>query len=68
MDLWKPLPKAGEGPPQRLVESAGGAGPQKDDAVPGGQRRHRDTATAAPAMPVNGTELLWTRRSGAGEE
>jgi len=52
-DLWRPVPKIGVG--------------AASDAGPSGQPRHRDTAAAAPALPQNGTELLWTRRTGAGE-
>jgi DnaJ-like protein len=63
-DLWKSIPKIGERPPERLARDVG---PQKDDMVPRDPPRHRDTAAVAPVLPVNGTELLWTRRSGAGE-
>lgn len=64
-DLWRPVPKIGEKPPERPVDAVSGAG-TPDGVAPSGRQRHRNAA-AASAMPVNGTELLWTRRSGAGE-
>ena len=67
MDLWRSIPKIGETQSGRVPAPVKDAGPQKDDLVPRGQPHHLDTAAVAPAMPVNGTELLWTRRSGAGE-
>jgi len=65
-DLWRSISKAGVRPPERLG-TAGGPVPQPDDAAPRDPPRHRDAAAFAPVTPVNGTELLWTRRSGAGE-
>jgi hypothetical protein len=66
-DLRRPVPKIGERTPDRLVGAASDGGPQQDDVAPSGQPRHRDTAAAAPVLPLNGTEVLWTRRTGAGE-
>jgi len=67
VDLWRSLPKIGENSPEPRTGATSDRVPPKDDAVPPAQQRHRDIAAAAPVMPVNGTELLWTRRSGAGE-
>lgn len=38
-----------------------------NDAVSPGRQPRRDAAPVATVLPVNGTELAWTRRSGAGE-
>lgn len=67
VSLWRSRPKIGDSSPEPRASAASDALPPKDDAVPPGQPRHRDISVAAPVMPVNGTELLWTRRSGAGE-
>jgi len=56
-DLWKSIPKIGEREPERPPSEA-----VRDD-----QPRHRDSVPVAPVQPLNGTEVLWTRRSGAGE-
>jgi hypothetical protein len=66
-DLWRSVPKIGERTPERPVGAASDTGPQQSDVAPSGQPRHRDTAAVAPVLPQNGTEVLWTRRSGAGE-
>jgi hypothetical protein len=65
-DLRRAIPKIGERTPDRLG-AASDMGAQQDDVASSGQPRHRDTAAAAPVLPQNGTELLWTRRTGAGE-
>jgi|HubBroStandDraft_4_1064222.scaffolds.fasta_scaffold53705_3 hypothetical protein len=65
-DLWRSMPKIGEGPSERVVTPIPAALPDApvEAAVP---QRPRGTAPVAPAAGVNGTELLWTHRSGAGE-
>jgi hypothetical protein len=55
MDLWKSIPKVGEGQSERLVETANSTVDQ------------RDTGTVPPGTPENGTELLRTRMSGGSE-
>jgi len=64
---WRSIPRVGAGPSERPVAAASEAIPQKDDVIPSDPPRRRTIGTLAPALPVNGTELLWTRRSGAGE-
>jgi hypothetical protein len=66
-DLWRSIPKIGEKQSARVAAPASDVGVQKDDVAPHEPERHRDTVAVRPAMPVNGTELLWTRRAGAGE-
>lgn len=66
-DLWRSIPKIGEKQTMPVAAPINGAGTPNDDAVPRQPDRHRDALPVRQMMPVNGTELLWTRRSGAGE-
>jgi len=67
VDLWRSVPKLGEQTLAPTAGAAGGPSRPKNDAAPPDAPRHRETTLAAPVMPVNGTELQWTQRSGAGE-
>jgi len=70
-NLWRALPKIGDGPSSTPVAVADAvksiADPPESALALPDVRRHVASAPVAPAMPVNGTEILWTRRSGAGE-
>ena len=65
-DLWRAIPKIGEGRTAPVAAAPNGLSVQPDDAAPHDQPHRRETPPA-PVMPLNGTEVLWTRRSGAGE-
>jgi len=65
-EIGKLIPATGEAAPDPRV-AASFAPPQPDNAAPGSQPQPRTTPAVRPVPPVNGTEVLWTRRSGAGE-
>jgi len=62
VDLWRSSRSTAERPVAPGAAAVNAAPPP----APAAQVRRREAA-AAPVMPVNGTEVTWTRRSGAGE-
>jgi hypothetical protein len=66
-DLWSAIPKFGKSSPDPQVDAAPYTSQPKDDVAARAEPHHRAIPSAAAAVPVNGTELLWTHRSGAGE-
>jgi hypothetical protein len=58
-DMMRAIAKPSAGAPRAVAA-------RPDDVAPRDPPRHRD-AQVSPVLPVNGTEMLWTRRSGAGE-
>ncbi|HLY16442.1 MAG TPA: J domain-containing protein [Bryobacteraceae bacterium] len=66
VDLWRSLPKIGEGSSGPASATPAVVVPNAAPSPPDVPRR-AESGPAAPVMPVNGTEMLWTRRSGASE-